>query len=177
MLTDRRWALYEDDGAARGGSCRRSPRRSPTASPRRRRRRGSAGDAVYLTQPWVELGLVTEEAFGAHLEQVVAGVRRRGSQLRGAPSPRGARRPVCRVARAARATSRPSWTRPCSGPRVVIGTDSTALLNLAAVQGRPALRVTLPQLRHLEDGLGERQRSLLDAFLPPPVDARRPAGS
>ncbi|MGL5818702.1 MAG: hypothetical protein ACRCYR_14140, partial [Phycicoccus sp.] len=51
---------------------------------------------------------------------------------------------------------------------VVLGADSTALLNIAAVHGTPAMRVSVPRLDHLVAGLGARQRRLLDAYLPPP---------
>ena len=52
---------------------------------------------------------------------------------------------------------------------VVVGSNSTALLNLAAVHGTRAVRVTAPELAPLEAALTDRQRTLLDTFLPPPV--------
>jgi hypothetical protein len=128
--------------------------------------------AVYLTQPWVELGLVTEHAFGEHLRQVAQACADAGLELAVRPHPaeRGGRYAVWHEL----GRDRPAELDPAVlAAAVVIGTDSTALLNLAAVLGRPALRVSLPQLRHLENGLGIRQRALLDTFLPPPVDARR----
>ena len=44
-------------------------------------------------------------------------------------------------------------TREVAGPRVVIGSNSTALLNLTAVHATPAIRVTAPELRPLETAL------------------------
>ena len=53
-----------------------------------------------------------------------------------------------------------------AGAAVVLGTSSTALLNVASLYGTPALRVAVPELAHLDDQLSHRQRSLLDAYLP-----------
>lgn len=169
VLTDLRWALYEQVG----GSWRVVPEvaagfadASVTPAPA-----ASGARAVYLTQPWVELGLVTEDAFRAHLGQVAAACADVGVAfaVRPHPAERGGRYAAWpELARELPAELDPAVV----GAGVVLGTDSTALLNLAAVQGRPALRVTLPELQDLECGLGSRQRSLLAAFLPPPIDAR-----
>ena len=59
--------------------------------------------------------------------------------------------------------------RQVVGARLVLGGNSTALLNLAAVHRTPAVRVMVPELAPLDAALGSRQRSLLDAFLPPAV--------
>jgi hypothetical protein len=57
--------------------------------------------------------------------------------------------------------------RPVVEAELVIGANSTALLNVAAVHGTRVARVVVPQLARLDAALGARQRSLLDAFLPP----------
>lgn len=54
-----------------------------------------------------------------------------------------------------------------AGATVVIGATSSALLNIKALFGTPAIRVVTPELSHLDAQLSARQRSLLDAFLPP----------
>jgi len=170
VLTDRRWALYEQvagtwrvvpDVAAGFTDVVTAPHEPAPGESR----------AVYLTQPWVELGLVSEEEFRTHLAQVASACSDAGLQfaVRPHPAERGGRY----AAWSELPRDLPAELDPIVlGASVVIGTDSTALLNLAAVRGRPAFRVTLPQLGHLEEGLGAGQRSLLDTFLPAPVDAR-----
>ena len=69
LLTDHRWALYENVG----GTWRVVPEVAAAFAARVVAPVGNTGRsrlAVYLTQPWVELGLVTEQAFGEHLRQV-----------------------------------------------------------------------------------------------------------
>ena len=171
LLTDRRWALYEDVG----GTWRVVPEVAAPFAPRAEGHAGTASGsrlAVYLTQPWVEMGLVTDQAFEEHLHQVAQACTDAGLGLAVRPHPaeRGGRYAAWHEL----ARDQPAELDDAVlAAAVVIGTDSTALLNLAAVQGRPALRVSLPQLRHLERGLGRRQRALLDTFLPRPVDPRR----
>ncbi|MFW5469395.1 hypothetical protein ACOCJ4_05045 [Knoellia sp. CPCC 206435] len=171
LLTDHRWALYEDVG----GTWRVVPEvaaafaasvagLAATSSPSRL--------AVYLTQPWVEMGLVPAEAFEGHLRQVAQACTDAGLELAVRPHPaeRGGRYAAWHELGRDQPAELDSAVLAAA---VVLGTDSTALLNLAAVQGRPALRVSVPQLRHLEQGLGRRQRALLDTFLPTPLDPRQ----
>ncbi|WP_353950852.1 hypothetical protein V6K52_14580 [Knoellia sp. S7-12] len=170
VLTERRWALYEQVG----GSWRVVPEVAAGFADTSSGHRAAVAEAraVYLTQPWVELGLMTEDAFRGHLEQVASACAHVGVgfAVRPHPAERGSRYAAWpELARDLPAELDPAVV----GARVVLGTDSTALLNLAAVHGRPALRVTIPELHLLERGLGSGQRSLLAAFLPPPVDARQ----
>ncbi|MFC7491571.1 MULTISPECIES: hypothetical protein [unclassified Knoellia] len=173
VLTDLRWALYEQVG----GTWRVVPEVAAGFADAPVAPTSAAGEAraVYLTQPWVELGLVTEDAFRGHLGQVAAACADVGLAFAVRPHPAEAGGRYAAWPELAR--DLPAELDPAVvGAQVVLGTDSTALLNLAAVQRRPALRVTLPELHRLERGLGSEQRSLLAAFLPPPIDARHRGG-
>ncbi|MFW5474971.1 hypothetical protein ACOCJ5_16805 [Knoellia sp. CPCC 206450] len=165
VLTDRRWALYERTGAAwrvvpevaAAFTSVELPAEEPTA--------------VYLTQPWVDMGLLGEDAYRRHLEDVAAACEAAGLAfaVRPHPAEAGGRYAAWREL----PRTRPAELDPhVLAGAVVLGTDSTALLNLAAVHGKRALRVSLAELDHLESALGGDQRSLLDAFLPAPVPAR-----
>lgn len=164
LLTGTRWALYEQQQA---GQWRLS---AAVSAEFRRRLTGSpapAGRAVYLTQPWTALGLLTPAAFRAHLAEVEGACARAGLDLVVRPHPAERREAYDGVV-----------LDPGHGPAeldravvssAVLGSDSTALLNVAALYGTPAVRVWLPELALLDRGLAPRQRSLLDAFLPAPV--------
>ena len=167
LLTDERWALYERDRGqwqlhdAVAAEFRGEAAGSPDA----------AATVVFLSQPWVELGLVTKQAYTRYLEVMAESCRARGLAFAVRPHPAedesvfaGHQTVSSRVPAEldARITS----------ARAVVGVSSTALLNLAAIHGTPAVRLALPELAPLEDELAEGQRSLLDRFLPP---ARPPA--
>jgi hypothetical protein len=171
ILTSQRWALYEQGPAGDWVVV------EAVARPFRVVRRGGVGpgeglprQAVYLTQPWVELGLLAETAYEAHLRQTARACADQGLALMVRPHP---------VERTERYAAVPGIAvLPGRGPAeldqtvldavVALGADSTALLNVAALQGVPAVRLGLPELDVLEQRLAPRQRSLLDAFLPPP---------
>lgn len=124
--------------------------------------------AVYLTQPWPEVGVLTSEAYAAHLGAVRDACGGAGLGLLLRPHPHedvshyrgfdvlGSTAPV-------------ELDRAVIGASAVIGSNSTALLNLRALHGSRAVRVTAAEFGPLEAALGARQRSLLDAFLPAPV--------
>ena len=163
-LTDERWSLYVRDG--RGW--RVDERVAREFRVRLEGEAPAADTAVYLTQPWAALGLLSQSAYAAHLAEVRAAVSSAGLHLVVRPHP---------------------WERPEAyagfelvhghtpaeldsrvvGARLVLGGNSTGLLNLAAVHRTPAVRVKVPELAPLDAALGSRQRSLLDAFLPPAV--------
>ncbi|GAA2742798.1 hypothetical protein GCM10009868_14170 [Terrabacter aerolatus] len=163
-LTDERWSLYARDG--RGW---RVDER--VAREFRHRLEGAPpppGTAVYLTQPWAALGLLSQTAYAAHLAAVREAVASVGLSLVLRPHP---------------------WEQPESyagfdlvhgrtpaeldrhvvAAGLVLGGNSTALLNLAAVHHTPAARVMVPELASLDAALGSGQRTLLDSFLPPAV--------
>lgn len=164
VLTDRRWALYEKVGTtwrvvpevAAAFTSVDLPAEEPTA--------------VYLTQPWVEMGLLGEDAYRSHLQDVAAASEAAGLAfaVRPHPAEAGGRHTAWREL----PRDLPAELDPqVLAAAVVLGTDSTALLNLAAVHAKRALRVSMPELGHLESALGPDQRSLLDAFLPAPLPA------
>ncbi len=167
LLTDVHWSLYEHGP---GGWAVRDD----VAAEFRRRLSGtapSAPRAVYLTQPWPDIGVMSEASYLTHLVSVreqcaAAGV---GLVLRPHPSENLERYAGFDVVPGAAPAE---LAREVVGSRVVIGSNSTALLNLAAVHGTAALRVTAPELTPLETALTPRQRTLLDAFLPAPVAVR-----
>ncbi|MGL5862681.1 MAG: hypothetical protein ACRCY9_15625, partial [Phycicoccus sp.] len=129
------------------------------------------GSAVLLTQPWVELGLLPAAGYAAHVDAVARACAARGLQLRvrAHPAEDPGRYSGLDVADGAGPAE---LDRAVTTASVVLGADSTALLNTAAVHGTPAVRVSVPGLEHLAAGLGARQRRLLDAYLPRP---RHPA--
>ena len=124
--------------------------------------------AVYLTQPWPDLGVMDVGDYLAHLGEVAQACRTAGLSLVVRPHPaddagryrgfevRGADRPV-------------ELDRFVTTAAVVIGSNSTALLNLAALEQVRTVRVTMPATQQLEDALSTDQRELLDHFLPPSV--------
>jgi hypothetical protein len=126
------------------------------------------GVAVYLTQPWPDIGVMSERTYLDHLSAVRDACAREGLALvvRPHPSESPARyRGFVLTA----GTGPAELDREVTEASVVVGSNSTALLNLAAVHGTRAVRVTAPELTPLEVALTERQRTLLDTFLPAPV--------
>jgi hypothetical protein len=164
VLTDVHWSLYEhgrDGWTVREDVAAEFRRRLSGTSP-------SAARAVYLTQPWPDIGVMSEATYLAHLVAVreqcaAAGI---GLVLRPHPSEDLERYAGFEVVPGAAPAE---LAREVVDSRVVIGSNSTALLNLAAVHGTPALRVTAPELAPLEAALTRRQRALLGTFLPAPV--------
>lgn len=164
VLTDQRWNLYVRDRSAHdgwrveqevAGEFLRHVSRSGT--PRRA--------AVYLTQPWVELDLVTEASYLAHLEAVERACSASGLKLEVRPHPvedpgRYAGLPLITGQAPAELDHR------VVDASVVLGGASTALLNLAAVHGVPAIRVSLRETDKLDAAMNSRQASLFAAFVP-----------
>jgi hypothetical protein len=128
-----------------------------------------ADRAIYLTQPWPDLGVMSESAYLDHLGSVRDECADVGVRLVLRPHPS---EDVSRYSGFEVLTSSvpAELAREVVDAAVVIGSNSTALLNLAAVHGTPAVRVTAPELRGLDAALTTRQRALLDTFLPPAVD-------
>jgi len=126
------------------------------------------GAAVYLTQPWPDIGVMSERAYLDHLSAVRDACARAGLELLLRPHPSESPSRYQDFALTA-GTGPAELDREVTQASVVVGSNSTALLNLAAVHGTRAARVTAPALTPLEVALTERQRTLLDTFLPPPV--------
>lgn len=146
------------------------------------RLRTSAGDglgqhrAVLLTQPWVEMGALSAAAYQAHVQAVHERVTALGLQLAVRPHP--AEDPARYDGFETLLGQRPAeLDGRIVDSDVVVGGDSTALLNLAALHGLHCHRVQVPGLAHLEDRLGADQRSLLDHYLSPVVPVADIPGS
>jgi hypothetical protein len=169
LLTDERWALYRRDGdewlvddRGAGEFRRRLGKFAPAVTP------GGGTAAVFLSQPWVELGVLGEHAYVGHLHEIAAGCQAAGLSflLRTHPAEDQDRYAGLAVSR----QRGPAELDPeVAGAVAVLGTSSTALLNVAALYGTPAVRVAVPGLAHLDDALSAQQRSLLDTFLPAAV--------
>ncbi|MGL5867376.1 MAG: hypothetical protein ACRCYX_16150 [Dermatophilaceae bacterium] len=169
VLTDVRWALYEEDG--RSQQRRRGWRVVPEVAAEFRvglaGAPADAGTAVLLTQPWVELGLVSAGEYAAHVDAVARVCQGHGLHLRVRAHPAEDPRRYADLD-LVDGVGPAELDRAVTSATVVLGADSTALLNLAAVHGTAAVRVAVPGLEHLAAGLAARQRRLLDAYLPAP---------
>lgn len=165
-LTDVHWSLYRsvdghwevDERVA--GEFRR--RRDVDAG-------ASSASAVYLTQPWPEVGVMTEARYVEHLRSVRQACEAAGLSFAISPHP------AERVERYSDFALSPGdgpaeFVDQVQSAEVVLGASSTALLNLAAVFGQRVLRVKVPELATLDRDLSGHQASLLDAFLGPPVE-------
>lgn len=168
-LADQRWCLYSQDKNAPGtwmvnedvaAEFRRSISRSRT--PKR--------CAVYLTQPWIELGLITPTAYQKHLDAVAAACASVGLAMQVRPHP--AEDPHRHAAFTPLSGALPAELDPrVVDAAVVLGGASTALLNLSSVHGVPAIRVKLDETEALDSAMSTRQKSLFDAFVRAPTAA------
>lgn len=173
VMTTRRWSLYERANGrfvvnpdvsreflagTRGGPSAPGARFSDDDRPL----------GVFLSQPWVELGVLDNATYVGHLEELIRAAAEVGVRLRVLPHPA---EDAARFARldALVHHSPAELDAVVSDAAVVLGASSTALLNLAAVHGMPAIRVSLPTVSLLDAELSSRQRELLDQYLSPPV--------
>lgn len=171
VLTGERWPLYRE--TTRGWEV--------NAEVAHEFHRGLAGPAapanrvVYLSQPWPEIGVLPREAYRAHLREVARRCAAEGADLVLRLHPADDPEAYADLA-TVEAGGPAELDRTVTTAATVLGTQSTALLNLAAVHGVRALRLEVPGLAGLEEALGARQRSLLRAYLPAPlsVDALPP---
>ncbi|WP_374968547.1 hypothetical protein [Terrabacter sp. BE26] len=171
LLTDLHWSLYQrttGSWVVREEVAREFRTRLSGPSP-------TSPRAVYLTQPWPDLGVMSEASYLQHLQAVRDQCAAAGLDLVVRPHPS---EHLDRYAgfQLVEGSAPAELAREVVGSRVVIGSNSTALLNLAAVHQTPAIRVTAPELATLETALTSRQRSLLDAFLPAAVPVQALAG-
>ncbi|MFV0430441.1 MAG: hypothetical protein ACK5KO_13560 [Arachnia sp.] len=121
--------------------------------------------AVLLSQPWPELGVVDEARYLGHIDRLATSAAQAGWQLRVHPHPAEPSRRYAELALAGDDLAEAN--AECVNAGLVIGTSSTAMLNLASIHSIPAMRLELPELRSLDQRLGRRQRSLLDHYLGP----------
>lgn len=144
----------------------------PIAAEFRRRatRHAPSGLAVFCSQPWVELGLVTASQYTAFVLNVARQAERAGLSFAVRPHPvEDASRyaPQVRVV----AGENPAEFDPlCVDAAVLLGASSTALINLAAVHSVPTVRVNHPAVAELDHGLSRDQESLIATYLGSPVE-------
>ena len=164
LLTDERWALHTlaPDGW----------RTDPRLAAEYRRRLPPAGApasvAVLLSQPWVRLGLLSAERYAEALREVERVCASAGLALLVRPHP--AEDPADLAGLPLQQSALPAeLDRRVVDAAVVLGWNSTALVNVVALHGTRALRLTLPELDAVEQTMSSRQRSLLAAFVPGPL--------
>ncbi|SDB80608.1 hypothetical protein GA0111570_102399 [Raineyella antarctica] len=179
LLTDERWPLYlhtphparTGPGSTAGTSAAGGPAWTvnPLVAEEFRRRTPApatlADRALYLAQPWVAMGVLDAADHRHHLQAVQAAVRAAGLDFVIRPHPADPDGmyegfPV------ALGTGPAEMDPDVVGSRVVLGTTSTALVNLAALYGTHAVRIRHEALGHLDDELGPDQRSLLEQYVP-----------
>ncbi|GAB3578521.1 polysialyltransferase family glycosyltransferase [Calidifontibacter terrae] len=168
-LTGQRWAMYDKAREwALNEQIADEFRRGVSVGPR-------SNEVVMLTQPWVQLGLLTAGAYRAHLDEVADVVAAQGNTLVVRPHPAeppGAYAGMT-VIEGGLLAERDARVVNAAG---VVGGTSTALLNLRTLYGVPASRLTVAGLEHLDTELGADQRALLATYLPPVTDVGRWSG-
>lgn len=161
-LTRQRWLLHEQPSGRRGG-WRLNPQVAAEFRRHAQRHRDDGG-AVFLSQPWPELGVLSEDRYLAHVAEVAeacagAGLAFTVQPHPGEPPERYAHWNVHRGRGLAELDER------TVNATVLLGATSTAMLNVAAIHRVPALRVGFPEMPALEDTHGPRQQSLLHRYL------------
>jgi hypothetical protein len=165
ILVDERWTTFVRAGST--WAIRRE-----VAAEFRNQLHGSAPQTptvVYLSQPWPEVGVMPLATYQTHLQDVAKVVAAQGLRFRVRLHPAQDPAPYAQFD-ASPGHGPAELDRSVVGARVVVGSNSTALLNIRAMYGIQAVRVTTAELARLEVRLSWRQRELLDAFLPPPIE-------
>lgn len=167
-LTSERFALYrKEDAWALDPDIRAEFRRDletgPAGAPG-----GESGRVVLLTQPWVVLGAISAASYLGFVGDVADALAAQGRRLQVRPHP--AEDLSLYAGFDVLHDDRPAELDPrVVGADAVIGGTSTALLNLAALHGIPAARVSVPGLEQMEHELSTDQSALLDTYLPAPT--------
>lgn len=159
-LTTRRWAMYR----ATDAHWQVNPwiRGEFLAAGTRQRVRPTA---VFCSQPWVQLGLLSAAEYTAFVLAVAESCRAQGLDFILRPHPVEDTSPYHARIQVSSET-RPAESDPeCINATVLLGASSTALLNLAAVHGVPVVRVSPPAVAALDAHLSPDQASLLRGFL------------
>ncbi len=125
-------------------------------------------NAVFLSQPWVELGVTTRTNHLAFVSALAEIVEAAGLvfQVRPHPIEDASHYSPWMIHGGATPAELSSAVVNCAA---VLGATSTALLNLAAIHDVPAIRLTPPGAAKLDAGLSSDQASLLDQFVGAPV--------
>lgn len=166
LFTSERWAAYVRSAGAWSVS-------DPVAGEFARHlpadvRPGRTDLAVVLTQPFVDLGLVDEDSYLAYVEALCAAAREAGLRpvVRAHPAERRERYDHLDVL-AGRGTA--ELDPAVVTASVVMGGPSTALVNLAAMEGVRVLWVSEPSLTALDTDVSKHQREIFDTFLGPRI--------
>lgn len=166
FLTDERWQLYErraGEWAVNSRIADEFRRHRPPGT----ERRTTTGDVIYISQPWVEFGVVPAGEYVARLRALDDAVSASGLHLRLRLHP--AERPDRYGSFDVMNATGPAELDPDTvASRLVIGDCSTGLLNLSAVLGVPTRRLAWPAGATSPVPLSAAQQSLFDTFLPPP---------
>lgn len=158
LLTSRRWHLHREVAG-------RWELNVPIASEFHRyaQRTRSDGGAVFLTQPWPELGVLDEQSYLEHIDAVAQACGEAGLPFTVHPHPA---EPHERYD--AWDVHRMRGLAECDpqsvNATVLLGATSTAMLNVAAVHGVPTVRVATPELVRVTRGHSRRQQSLLAQY-------------
>lgn len=162
LLTDERWATHVRSGKKWGlnkqvGDEFRAAAPKPDDHP---------GRVVFLSQAWPELGVLDEAKYAQHLDEVARAVQLAGREFVVLPHPGEPKERHERYA--VEGPQVLAEFHPVAlGAEVLVGASSTAMLNLAAVHGIPAIRVGTPELTKLDHDLAPGQASLLGQYAAP----------
>lgn len=166
-LTSQRWPSFRQGEVGWKVSSRVADefrRRVPGAAPR------STRDAVILTQPFVDMGLICEADHRRYVERLAQAATDAGLRpvVRPHPAERRERYAGLEVM-AARGTAEldPDVVRAA----LVMGGPSTALVNLSAMYGAPVVWSSADSLRHLDRDVSSAQAGIFSTFLGRPHPA------
>lgn len=165
VLTSRRWAAYrrmEDGWSVCPDIADEFRRHTGAVHP------GTSSDAIILTQPFVDLALVSEQRYVAYVEQLVESARSVGLEPVVRPHPaENAARYAHLPLMAGRGVA--ELDPAVVGAAAVIGGPSTALVNLASMHGAHVVWVSEPSLGHLDTDVSQAQREIFATFLGQPA--------
>lgn len=164
-FTTRRWAAYERTGAGWQVNERIAAefrRDVATVTP------GSTRDAIVLTQPFADLGLIDDDRQVSYVDALMHAARAAGLRplLRPHPAEDVARYAGYEIM-PGRGTA--ELDPDVVGAAVVLGGPSTALVNMAAMHGSSVVWVSIPGLEHLDTRISRRQAEIFRTFLGRPL--------
>ena len=163
LLTHIRWPLHVETSPGRWGLNKPVADEFRRAAPEPDR---SGKRVAFLTQPWPEGGVMSQEQYAAHVDEVARAVAAAGMEFVVVPHPG---EPAQRYARysAASTSVLAEYSPVVLGATVIVGASSTAMLNVAAIHGVPAVRVGTPELTKLDQEMSDKQQSLLGQYAAP----------
>ncbi len=165
-VTSVRWALYQRElGWAVDERVAAEFRRN-VASPVR-----ATGTVTCFTQPWVQLGVITVQAYLAEIQSLRSAVEAAGFEFMVRPHP-GEPHSQYEGFAVSRSQVPAELDSEILGSHAVIGECSTALLNLASIHGIRAARLATPGLDFLDKELSKDQRALFERYVPDRLTAR-----